>query len=237
MENNQELINYIKKTLDLNISKEEIIQKLVSNGWSPEQINTAFFAIENSIPTPNQSPTIPPISPPSTTTTTNNQPIGSMFDTFIHILLFVSLYIGAISLGNVLYSLINHFLPPIYSNGRFGSLMSSGYVSNSMSTWYLSALIISIPLFSFVFLYINKKTKDFPALQQLKTRRFFTYLTLIITVLISIYKLITLLNSIFSGDLTVNAFSKFIVIIGISLSIFFYYFNEVGGDRQQNGEK
>jgi hypothetical protein len=233
MENNQELINYIKKTLDLNISKEEIIQKLVSNGWSPEQINTAFFAIENSIPTPNQSPTIPPISPPSTTTTTNNQPIGSMFDSFLHILLFISLYISALSLLNVLYHLINHFLPPIDTT----TYAYATTMKKSTLTWYLSSLVISIPLFSFLFIYINKKTKDFPALRQLKTRRFFTYLTLIITFILSIIELISLLSSIFSGNLTVNDFLQFMVMLAVSLSIFFYYFNEVREDKKQNEEK
>jgi len=226
VENNNDLVDYIKKALNLNVSKEQIIQQLVAGGWSQEQINSAFLTIENPIPIANNLINIAVPKPVS------NQPIGSMFDTFLHILLFISLYIGTIALGTVLYSLVNYFFPAIdlYSGYSYFGRSSSDYAS----TWALSSLIVTTPLFSIVFSYINKKTKDFPRIRQLKTRRILTYLTLIITFLISIFRLIILLNSIFQGNLTINAFLKFIIVIVLSSGVFFYYFNEVREDRKQN---
>lgn len=227
---NSDLIQYIKNAIASNIPKEQIIQNLLSNSWSQDQINSAFLAIENPIPSPQINSAPKPVQTPS-------KPIGSMFDTFLHILLFTSLYIGATALGTILYNLINHFFPPIKTSSLYSDLVGYYYnnnISNYVSTWALSSLVVTTPLYSIVFTYINKKTKDFPHIRQLRTRRTLTYLTLIITFFISIYRLIILLNSLFQGNLTINVFLKFFVVIVLSLGIFFYYFNEVREDKKQN---
>jgi len=67
---NQQLIDYIKQQLQRGISKEQIKNSLIANGWQAQDVDEAFASIQNpanhsqSVPPPTQ--TVPPSLPGAT---------------------------------------------------------------------------------------------------------------------------------------------------------------------------
>ena len=149
---------------------------------------------------------------------------------------FFSLYVFASSVALLLHLFIDTWVRGVSPSG-FGSLLTVSSGSKSalysyISRGYLASIIVSYPLFAWLFLQVTKKTLSNPALRQLTSRKQLIYLTLIVTFIITLINVISLVYGFLSGNVNLNFILHFIVTTGISLIIFIYYLHQVKEDRQ-----
>lgn len=151
----------------------------------------------------------------------------SMWDAFEHILLFISLYVFVTSFALLVHYLVDKWIPR-FPEGRPVSYSSVG---NSVLRGYLSAILVSYPLFSFFFLRITKRTLVNPELRKIRPRKTLIYLTLVVTFIVSLINIISIVYSFLGGNVTANFFAHFFVTFLISGIIFAYYLFQVREDR------
>ncbi len=151
----------------------------------------------------------------------------SMWDAFEHILMFISLYVFVTSFALLIHYLVDKWIPR-FAEGRDISYSSVG---SSILRGYLSAILVSYPLFAFFFLHITKRTLINPDLRKIKPRKVLIYLTLIITFAVSLINVISIVYSLLGGNVTANFFAHFFVTFLVSGIIFAYYIYQVKEDR------
>ena len=154
-----------------------------------------------------------------------------MWDAFEHVLMFISMYIFASSSSMLLHTFVDTWLPDIAatSNMLYNSYSEFG---STLARGYLAAIIVSFPIFAFLFIRITKRTKLNPAVRNLQLRKSLIYLTLTATFIILIWKLINVVYTLLSGSIGINFLMHFIITVSISGLIFTYYFLQVKEDRQ-----
>jgi hypothetical protein len=222
---NQEIIGYIKKSREENLTDEVIKENLEKVGWQKNDVENAFFYLNSpGIPLPPQSGAPIPTNTP--TLTTNH----SMWDAFEHILLFISMYVFAMATAILMHTYVDYYFPEnLFTPSSYRSSISNGIILSS-----LSAIIVSFPLFAFLFLRITKRTKQNPSLRNLRSRKALIYLTLIVAFLIMLGYLIATVYGFISGNISFNFLLHFGVTVLISGLIFVYYLNEIKEDRRAN---
>lgn len=156
-----------------------------------------------------------------------NQAESGNWDTFEHILLFISLYVTAISTSLILNFLVDKWFPGVNS----GSYTSSPFAL-TLLRGYMAALIVSFPLFSFFFLDIAKRTYKNPTIRNLSARKKLIYATLVITFIIVLSSIISTVYNFLSGNVNINFLLHLLVSLSISGLIFSYYLFEIKGDRK-----
>lgn len=222
---NQELINYIQDAFSKKATKEQITKALLSSGWQQADIDLAFASLNS------PANLMPP--PPLTKHMANADSNTSMWDTFEHILLFISLYVMSTSIGLLLNYFVDRWFSPLGSTDAYSSYANS--FSSTLVNGYLAALIVSMPLFSVLFLLIQKRTISNPAIKNLKARKQLIYFTLVITFIIMLINVVTSVYNLLNGNLSLNFVMHFLVNVGISGFIFIYYLLQVIGDKKSNG--
>ena len=179
---------------------------------------------------PNTISTPTPISSP----VDHKQSFMDMWDAFEHILMFISLYILATSIGMFFHYYVDKFFSPldIDYGGSYSILSWLFLFSGSQGTlpMLMSALVVSFPLFAFFFLSTKKRSIANPELLNLKSRKVLIYITLIGTFLFMVYKIITLIYGSFTGNASINFLLHFLVTVLINGFIFTYYWLEVRKD-------
>ena len=173
------------------------------------------------------APPTPPLSPPPS----HAQGSVGMWDAFEHILMFISMYVFASSSSMLLHTFVDTWLPnaSAISNMLYNSYSEFG---STLVRGYLAAIIVSFPIFAFLFIRITKHTKLNPAVRNLELRKILIYLTLTATFIILIWKLINVVYTLLSGNIGINFLMHFIITVSISGLIFTYYFLQVKDDRQ-----
>lgn len=218
MPSSKDILEYIKKARDQKISEADIADDLLKAGWSNEEISSALLNVSR--PDPGFHTRLEP-------------PIKfvhyGMWVAFEHILLFISLYVMATSLALTLHLYVDKWFPGV-SGGGIGRYIGS--FNSSLLRGYLSALIVSTPMFSGLFLRIVKRTQQDSNLRALRARKILIYITLIGTFLFLMYGIIKIVYTLLSGNITFNFVLHFLVTSGVSGIIFAYYLNEVKSDRK-----
>lgn len=208
---NQELQKFISSQKEKGVNQSTIIEKLHYVGWDQKTI------IENLIEDDIPKPDIP------------KKGKASLWDAFEHIILFISLYVFAISFGLLLHYFVDRFIPGIdtdnyrYVEQRWQTSQVNGYIA---------AIIVSFPVFAFLFRRITKRTLHDPSLRSELARKLLTYATLIGTFITLLYQASRTIYSLLQGNITINFILHFAITSTIAAIIFTYYFNEVKEDRK-----
>ncbi len=178
--------------------------------------------------------TIPPQKPES------NNPSITMWDNLEYALMFISMYVLATSVGLFIHYYVDKFFPPLNSDYDGGSIFSWIFLFSSGDAGgggilpaLASAMIVTYPLFAFLFLHTKKRAKENPELHHLKLRKGLIYNTLIITFLFMLYKLISLVYGSLTGNFSVNFILHFLVTVGINALIFLYFFYGVRTEKHE----
>lgn len=156
-----------------------------------------------------------------------------MWDTFEHILLFISLGVLATNITMLLHHFVNIWIKvPIEVSNNYDF---SYYADVFMSTFirgFMAAIIVSYPVFSFFFLKITKRTLEIPDTRKLKARKTLIYATLVITFLLVLINIISLVYNLLGGNVTLNFVSHFLVTVVVAGLIFVYYLEQIKEDRK-----
>lgn len=137
---------------------------------------------------------------------------------FYYCLSLVTLIIGSVSLGIIISEIINNFFPLI---------STSYYTDDSGLKSAISGVIIAFPIYYFVtsLIYkgISKQEFDIEA----GPRKWLTYFIILVSSVVMIGSLISLLNNFLDGETTINFVLHVLSILGISSTIFTFYFNDI----------
>lgn len=146
-------------------------------------------------------------------------------DFFLHLLTMVTLYASAISLGTVLFQVINLWIPdPLEAAQQYSYMKEAARTTLRFS---LSTLIIMFPAYVASVWYLNKAYAKDPQKRNLRVRKWLLYFTLFAATIIILVSLVSLINHLLNGELTVRFFLKLVSVVGISGAIFGYYFSNL----------
>ncbi len=221
-----ELLRYIKSAIDKGQTRQEISDKLKTTGWSEEKIALAFSSIDENIPLP---PT--PSLESASVSVKQEESSGnvSMWDSFEHILLFISLYSMGTSIALILHALIDQWILDSAINQY--DYYGTEWRADSLRL-YLAFLIVSYPIFAYMFNRVSKKTDIEPALRRLKSRKILIYITLIVTFLLYMTSIGQTIYKLLSGSLTANFMAHALTTIILTGIVFYYYLQQVKDDRR-----
>ena len=202
---------FVREALAKGIARKEISDALIKAGWQEDEIATALAAyadITFAIPVPKR------------------KPYASAQEAFMYLLLFLTLYVSAISLGTLLFQLINTWLPDVLTD------MYSGTARLSMIRESTASLIIAYPVFMWMTILLRKGIKRDPEKRASKIRKWLTYITLFFAAGTIIGDLISLVFNLLSGDITVRFILKILTIAVIAGLIFGYYLWDMKRDKE-----
>jgi hypothetical protein len=202
---NPELSQFVRDSLLKGLSREKIQTALEDAGWQEDEIKAglgAFHEKEFPVPVP------------------SHRPYLSAKEAYMYLLMFLTLYISAVSLGTLLFQYINHWVPDPTAPGAFYSGYDASLNKIRSAT---AALLISFPIFLYVASTLRKAVMKYADKRTSKIRKWLTYITLFIAAGIIIGDLIAALFSLLNGDLTLRFGLKVSVILMITGFIFGYY--------------
>lgn len=208
----QELERFVHEALAKGMSRQAIEDALAGAGWPAEQSRSALNAyadVEFPVPVPKPRPYL------------------SAREAFLYLVLFATLYVAAWNLGSLLFDLINRAFPdaadPAYQTSRLAESIR----------WSTSSVIIAFPVFLFVAYYLGKELARSPIKRLSAVRRWLTYLTLFIAASVLIGDMITLVNNVLGGELSVRFILKVLVAAVIAGTIFGYYLFDLRREEKE----
>lgn len=205
--------SYINHSREQGLTDLAIQESLTKVGWTPEQLQPYFTSVTQLIPP------VPPATAKGSTT---------MWDAFQHIILFIALYVYTSSFGTLVHIFIDKWLPKVPNN--YDYYMSDVY--DYIIRMAAAALMVSFPIFAYLFITLNQKTLKNPALRSISSRKKLIYFTLVITFIIGIFEIGRTIFSFLGGNVSLNFLAHFALTLSIVSAIFFYYLNEVKEDRK-----
>jgi hypothetical protein len=205
------LSDFIEAALSAGKSRDEIAAALGAAGWSPEQIadGMRFFAdVPFAVPVPKPHAHL------------------SAREAFLYLLMFGTLYVSAYQLGSLLFDFINLAFPdnvnPFYTQ----------QAAERGIRWATASLIIAFPVFLWLHIKTQREVSTNPTLRQSATRRWLTYLTLLVASAVIVGDLITLIYNLLSGELSTRFILKVLVVAAIAGSGFGYFLRLVRTDNE-----
>jgi hypothetical protein len=203
-----ELVGFVRDSLARGLSRPEIAAALLEAGWSGEQTQralSAFAVTAFPVPVPRPRPSL------------------SARETFLYLLLFISLYLVAFNLGNLIFKFIELGFPDPATGPR--------YNAESSLRWTISYLIVTLPLFLFLARLTGREAIQDPNRRVSPIRRWLTYLTLFVAACVLVGDVIGLVNGFLSGELTARFALKVLTVALIAGIAFWYYLTDLRADE------
>lgn len=136
-------------------------------------------------------------------------------DFFLHLAMFVFLYISTFSFLRFIFDVINYAFPD-QQYDYFDPYSTS-------IRWALSILIVLFPAYLFLGKKINEDLEAQPEKRELGFRKWLIYFTLFITSISILVDLITLINTFLQGEISIRFVLKVIAVLVVAGTIFGYY--------------
>jgi len=202
-----ELRQFIREALASGRSRDEISAILVRAGWPQDEVEDGlshYLEADFPIPVPRRRYS------------------GSARDAFVYLITFVALYTTAISLGSLLFGIIDVYLPDATQN-RYG------YGGDPFGMrWALAPLLVASPLYFWLARNNVRSVQRHPEIRTSVVRRWLTYLTLFVACAVAFGTLIAVIGGLLGGDLALASVCKAAITLLIVATVFFYYRWELG---------
>ncbi len=202
---------FLQRALEQGETKEHIAQALKQAGWPDEEIASAlqkFVTVDGfALPVPRREPYL------------------SAREAFLYLVLFLTLYITAVSFGSLLFALVERAIPDALQGIYERTSMLSGIRTSTAS------LIITFPIFVTLSRILERGLERDPQKRGSKVRKWLTYLTLFIAAVSIIVDLIVLVGSLLSGELGTRFLLKVAIVLLIAGTAFGYYLWDLRRDE------
>lgn len=208
--------NYIDQSRKLGLSQSQIKTQLLSLGKTEKEISKAF-GISNDTEL--------------TTLTRMTESHFSLWIAFEYFLMFFCLLISSVGLGIILHHGIDQIIPDVIEKTSSISISS---IDKTFITWNTALIIVTYPIFVFLFIHTKKIELSKSSIRRVKSRKILIYLTLVITFLIMIFNVILALFKLLEGSVTSRFIAHALLTLFIVGGIFVYYFFEVKEDARSN---
>lgn len=186
-------------------SEEQIKNMLLSSGWEESVVMAALQPLDE----------LTPPMPPA--------PKSTGREIFFYLLQFFTLGTAAISLGGVIFSLINHY---------FSDEILPTYYNTPPVTSALASLMVALPVFVGVSWKLIKDTREGRASVRSGIRRVLTYLALFLASATVIGDIIALVYRFLAGEVDSRFLLKVATILLIGGWIIWYYYVTVKCDER-----
>ena len=200
-----EITDFVRRALEAKIGRDEIAKALTAAKWPDHEIKSALSAFAD-VPFPIAVP--------------RPRPYLSARDVFTYLVLFCALYASVFYIVQLLFAFVDKAIPDAAIN-------SYGDYLDSTIRWDIAGLIVSLPLFLFMFRLVSGRIARDPIARESRPRKWLTYITLALAVSAMAGDLANLVYSALSGDLTVPVILKSLVVALISGGTFLYFYNDV----------
>jgi len=138
---------------------------------------------------------------------------------FYYLLSLAALIFTAISVGMIIFSIINKTIPDALS-------FSSGNFDGPLK-FAISTLLIAAPIFFFVINLIYRGFRKEEITKDSALRRWLTYFNILVSSLIILGVFIGVINNFLSGDLTSQSILKAVTVFVIAAIVFSFYFYDI----------
>ncbi len=205
-----ELREFIRHALEKGLVRSEIVSVLTKAGWSETEISnglSAYAAVDFPVPVPRPKPYLSPR------------------EVFLYLVTFGALYYSAYNLGALAFDVIDRSFPDQLQEQRFAQF------AEDQIRWHLAALVVSFPLFLFMFRMVNNALTKDPIRRGSKPRRWLTYMTLFIAAFSLTADLTTLVYNALGGELTIRFLLKVTTVGVIAGGIFAYFLLDLRKDE------
>jgi len=209
---NEELTGFIREALNLGQPRGEIRGALSQADWSDEEVEAAlrsYATVDFPIAVPRPRPSL------------------SAREAFQYLVLFGTLYLGAFSLGSLLFQFINLAFPdPLWSQSRIDAIPQA-------IRWAIASLVVATPVFLYAARTISREIALSPLKRSSPVRRWLTYLTLAIAAGILIGDSTSLVYNLLGGEVTARFLLKALTIGSIAGTVFVYYLRDLRRDEKE----
>ena len=197
------LERFLREALTRGIPRDQIREALAGAGWSQAQIEEALATFAD-LPVPLPVP--------------RPRPYTEAGVAFQYAVLFVSMYLSAFHLGNLLYKLIDRAFPT--ADGIVLPLLEA-------IRWPVSILAVSVPVYWYLYRRVMQEDQLDPNRRISPLRRKLTWLTLFIAACVLIGVFAGLIYSLLGGELTIRFVLKALTAGGIAAMAFGYYLRDL----------
>ena len=208
---NLDLRDFIREALGKNVPREKIREALLAARWPPDEVDRAlqyYAEVDFPVPVPRRKPSL------------------SAQEAFLYLLVFLTLYVSAIEVGQLAFTVIERWFPdPLNRNERF-------FLPEQI-TVPLASVIVAFPLYVWFTSILVKRLRKNPELRGSEIRKWLTYLTLFVASATIIADLITLLTRLLQGELTTRFILKVLVVLIISGLVFLYYLSDLRPEEKE----
>ena len=147
---------------------------------------------------------------------------------FLYGLAFVTLYVMAISLGGLVFQLINIYFPDAASPDNYYRFQGA----RDLMRGFASALIVAVPLLYWLIFKLRQERRRDEHMARSALRKWLTYITLLVASMVALGDVIGIVNGFLGGELATRAFLKMITVLVIAVSIIIYFSVDVNENRK-----
>jgi hypothetical protein len=201
---NLELVEFTRQALAQNLPRRDIADVLTKAGWQSQDVTAALSAFAD-------VPFAVPVPKP--------KPYLSAREVFVYLIMFSALYATLYNVGQLAFEFINQLFPDPASTNRY-------YFFDGVR-WNISTLVVTFPVFLFMFRRVALSMRADPLRRESKPRKWLTYLTLYVAAFTLAGDLISLVYNTLGGELTIRLILKMTVIAVLAGGNFLYFFSDM----------
>lgn len=209
---NPDLQRFVREALARGLKRDAIRDALRKAGWRADEIEAALRAwTETDLPVP-----VP-----------RRRPYLNAREAFFYLVLFATLYTTAFNTGQVLFAMIELWVPDALHAGPDG---------DSFGDWVRGAtagIVIAFPVYLWLSRVIGREVAREPEKLGSPIRKWLTYITLFIAALVIIGDLTVLVTRLLSGELAPRFLLKVLVVFLIAAIVFGHYLDDLRRDEQE----
>lgn len=202
---NKDLAQFVEKSLDKGLSREEVSQALKAAGWERDEVTQALSAFHDTdfpVPVPSKHYSL------------------AAKDTVFYLFLFATLHLASFGLIFLAFNIIELQMP-------YPTDFSSTEALEGSIRYWLAWSVVFVPVYLFVAWHAEKKRNLASNCGMPTGRQWLTYLALFTATMTVLGDLIALILAFLSGDVTTRLVMKVAVILVIAGAVIAYYYRDI----------
>lgn len=199
-ETGDSLVEFIRAAKQKGAEDAFVVDLLRSRGWSEKKILDAFAAYyetETGLGVPSRG-----------------RGVEAARDAFLHLLSFIALATWTTSLGSLFFTLIDRWRP---------SIGAADYLNRYTFSYEMAGIFVAFPLYLAVMRSMTRAAAANPERLQSPTRKWLTYIALLIAAAIVIGDLVTFLAWFLRGDLTLRFTLQVLTLLVLAGGVLSFY--------------
>jgi hypothetical protein len=201
-----DLTEFTRECLARNLPRDEVERALLQAGWPLPQVRNAlagFAEVDFPVPVPAPRPSRR----------------FSAGEAFGYLVLFTALGTSAVSLGTLVFRMIEAAFPP--------TSPLNDYYWGVQLRWSIARVVVSFPVFLMASYRVHRYVEADPTRKTSPTRHWITYGAMFVAVCVLLGDLVTLVAYLLSGEATVPFLLKVATVAVIASSILGYYLQDL----------